>query len=68
MLILDKTIRLNIHLYTNALSVSMGGFFFTLDTAVLWQDAIPVISVARLVNRTSAALGIYMVLGVFRLF
>ena len=43
MLILDETVRYNIHLYTDALGVGIGGFFFTLDTAVLWQDAIPLI-------------------------
>ena len=43
MLILDETVRLNIHLYTNASGVGIGGFFFTSDTAVLWQDAIPLI-------------------------
>ena len=42
-LILDETVRLNIHLYTNASGVGMGGFFFTSDTAVLWQEAIPLI-------------------------
>jgi hypothetical protein len=42
-LILDEIVRLNIHLYTDASGVGMGGFFFTSDTLVSWQEAIPLI-------------------------